>query len=159
MNNSLNALKFCSKTRLIYRLHLDCRIFRMSGWNNGAGGQNLDPTFLAQTMINVAQNLISTQQQQAVSMLLLRFCVMWSSFSFRTLAGGRMRRAPGLEVSRPLRASSEQGQGRAEVGAVYWGRDLEVTWGTGARECLINCSNATLRCHLDQMVPGQEEIK
>jgi len=36
----------------------------MSGWNNGAGAQNLDPTFLAQTMINVAQNLISTQQQQ-----------------------------------------------------------------------------------------------
>ena len=72
-----------------------------------------------------------------------------------------MRRAPGLEVARPFRVSSEQGQGRAEVGAVYWGRDLavEVTWGTGARECPNNCSNVTLRCHLDQMVPGQEEIK
>ena len=70
-----------------------------------------------------------------------------------------MRRAPGLEVARPLRASSEQGQGPPEVGSVYLGRDLGMTWGTGARECLINCSNVTLRCHLDQMVPGQEEIK
>ena len=96
----------------------------MSGWNNGGGGPNLDPTFLAQTMINVAQNLISTQQQQAVSMLLLPCYVMWSSLSFRTLVGGRMSRVPGQEVARPLRASSDQGQDRAEVGAVSWGQDL-----------------------------------
>ena len=40
----------------------------MSGWGHGGGGNNMDPAFLAQTMINVAQNLLSTQQQ-AVSML------------------------------------------------------------------------------------------
>ena len=73
-----------------------------------------------------------------------------------------MNRAPGLELARPLRVSSDQGQDRAEVGAVSWGRDLvvvDVTWGTGARECPNNCSNVTLRCPLDQLVPGQEGTK
>ena len=35
-----------------------------------------------------------------------------------------MSRAPGQEVARPLRVSSDQGQDRAEVGAVSWGQDL-----------------------------------
>ena len=35
-----------------------------------------------------------------------------------------MSRAPGLELARPLRASSDQGQDQAEVGAVSWGQDL-----------------------------------
>ena len=37
----------------------------MSGWGGmgGGGGGNIDATILAQTMINLAQNMISSQQQ------------------------------------------------------------------------------------------------
>jgi len=72
-----------------------------------------------------------------------------------------MIRVPGQAGARVPRASSERDLGLVEAGPASWGRDpaVDVTRGTGGRECPNNCSNDTLRCHLGQLVPGQAEIK